>query len=181
MAKKGLQYKLSRVFFIQALLISIAVVLGIFVSAKIFEDVLVKEALQGEAQHYWARFDTDKSAPRPDTLNLIGYIAVDGDFSEVPTSLKDLGPGYFRTELNGKKPIVYIEDRANARLFLVFDEEQVSALAFYFGIVPLSLALIVIYLLSWYSYRQSRQAVSPVIKLARLRKTPVINCSFDPK
>lgn len=167
MASKGLQHKLSRVFVLQALLISIAIVLGIFISAKIFEMVLVKRALEGEASHYWARYDEDSGAPRPDTLNLLGYIAVNGDLSDVPAGLKHLPPGYRRVPLNGKEPLVYIEDRGDVRLFLVFDEEQVSGLAFYFGIVPLSIALVIIYLLSWFSYRQSRQAVSPVISLAQ--------------
>lgn len=167
MAKTGLQHKLSRVFVLQALLISVAIVLGIFISAKIFEKVLVKRALEGEASHYWERYDRDTNAPRPDTLNLLGYIAIDGDFSEVPVGLRELQPGYRRVPLDGKEPLVYVEDRNGSRLFLVFDEEQVSGLAFYFGIVPLTVALIIIYLLSWYSYRQSRQAVSPVIRLAQ--------------
>lgn len=167
MAKAGLQHKLTRVFLLQALLISVAIVLGIFVSAQIFENFLVKEALEGEAGHYWARYDREPGAARPDTLNLLGFLAVDGDFSEVPPELAGLQPGYRRVEMNGKEPLIYIEDHAGARLFLVFDEEQVSELAFYFGIVPLSLALIAIYLLSWFSYRLSRQAVSPVVRLAQ--------------
>ena len=132
MPKTGLQHKLSRVFVLQALLISIAIVLGIFISAKIFEKVLVKRALEGEASHYWARYDKDSSAPRPDTLNLLGYIAVNGDFSEVPAGLRALQPGYRRVPLDGKEPLVYVEDQGSARLFLVFDEEQVTGLAFYF-------------------------------------------------
>ena len=167
MAKKGLQHKLTRVFLLQALLISVAVILGIFAAAQIFENVLVKEALEGEATHYWSRYAKEDNAPRPNTLNLLGYLAIDGDYSEVPENLKGLAPGYQRVSIDGKEPLVYVEDRDNARLFLVFDEEQVSNLAFYFGIVPLSLALIVIYLLSWFSYRQSRQAVSPIVRLAQ--------------
>lgn len=166
--KKGLQHKLTRVFLLQALLISVAVVLGIFVSAKIFENVLVKEALEGEAAHYWARYEEDNAAAVPDTLNLLGYTAVGGDMTGIPGELRSLRPGYHRMQLSGgTEPLVYVEDRADVRLFLVFDEEQVASLAFYFGIVPLSLALIVIYLLSWFSYRQSRRAVSPIIRLAQ--------------
>jgi len=164
---RGLQYKLTRVFLLQALLISAAVVLGIFISAQIFENVLVKEALEGEADHFWERYEDDKSAARPDTLNLLGHLAVEGDLAEVPPALKELEPGYVRVPVDGKEPLVYIEDKGNARLFLVFDEEQVSGLAFYFGIVPLSIALIIIYLLSWVSYRLSRRAISPIVRLAQ--------------
>lgn len=165
-SKKGLQHKLTRVFLLQAALVSVAIVLGIFISAQIFENVLVKKALEGEADHFWQRYEDNPLAARPDTLNLLGFLAVAGDFSEVPPGLRDLGPGYARVAMEGKEPLVYVEDKSSVRLFLVFDEEQVSGLAFYFGIVPLSIALIIIYLLSWLSYRLSRQAISPVVRLA---------------
>lgn len=165
--RKGLQHKLTRVFLLQALLISAAIALGIYVSAKIFENVLVKEALKGEASHFWDRYARDADAAWPDTLNLHGYLAVGGEFSAVPAELKDIPPGYRRVSMGSKNPLVYIENKDNARLYLVFDEQQVSGLAFYFGIVPLSIALIVIYLLSWFSYRLSRQAISPVVRLAQ--------------
>ena len=140
-ASSGLQHKLSRVFALQALLISIAIILGIFISAEIFENVLVKKALEGEASHYWEKYEKENGAPTPDTLNLLGYISIAGDQSGIPAGLRDLKPGYHRAELNGKEPIVYVEDHGDARLYLVFDEEQVSGLAFYFGIVPLSISV----------------------------------------
>lgn len=148
-------------------MISAAIALGIFVSAKIFENALVKEALKGEAGHFWALYGKDTDVAWPNTLNLLGYLAVGGDASAVPAELKDLPPGYTRVSIGSKEPLVYIENKGNARLYLVFDEQQVSGLAFYFGIVPLSIALIVIYLLSWFSYRLSRQAISPVVRLAQ--------------
>ena len=53
------------------------------------------------------------------------------------------------------------------RLFLLFKQEQVDSLAFWFGVVPLALVLAVVYLIAWTTYRTSRRAVSPVIWLAR--------------
>lgn len=165
--RKGLQKRLTRVFLLQAALVSAAIVLGIYISAQIFENVLVRQALEGEADHFWQRLENDPRAARPDTLNLIGYLARDGNFSEVPARLRDLQPGYQRVALDGKEPLIYVEDNGDYRVFLVFDEQQVSALAFYFGIVPLSIALIIIYVLSWLSYRLTRQAVSPLVLLAQ--------------
>jgi signal transduction histidine kinase len=130
--------------------------------------VLVREALLGEASHFWKNYRQQPDFPKPDTLNLKGYLAVDQQYDNVPVQLKLLKPGYFRTDLNGRKPIVYVEDRGNARLYLIFDEQQVAALAFYFGVVPLSLVLVLIYLFAWLSYQQSREAISPVIKLAHI-------------
>ena len=167
MAKRGLRYKLLRAFLLQIGLISIATLFGVLAAAKVVEDLLVRTALEGEAAHFWNLYQKNSDQPRPDTMNLAGYLAVDNDFSEVPESLRRLQPGYVRTQLDGRHPIVYVEDRNNARLFLVFDEEQVAELSFFFGVVPLSLVLGLIYLFAWLSYRQASQAVSPVVKLAR--------------
>jgi signal transduction histidine kinase len=168
MSRNGLHYKLIKAFLLQILLISLATLLGVYSAEKIVENVLVRQALVGEADHFWKRFQQNPDFPKPDTLNLKGYLAIENNFLDIPKQLRQLRPGYFRTDFNGRKPIVYIEDQGNARLYLIFDEEQVAALAFYFGVVPLSLVLVLIYLFAWLSYRQSRNAISPVIKLARI-------------
>jgi signal transduction histidine kinase len=166
MKKQGLHNKLIKAFLVQILLISLATLLGVFSAEKIVEKVLVRQALVGEAAHFWMRYQQNPDFPTPDTLNLKGYLAVDNSFANIPEPLQQKLPGYFRADLNGRKPIVYIEDHGSTRLYLVFDEEQVANLAFYFGVVPLSLVLLLIYLFAWLSYRQSRNAISPVIKLA---------------
>lgn len=168
MSKQGLQYKLIKAFLLQILLISVATLMGVFAAAKIVEDVLVREALQGEAGHFWERYRQHQDFPVPDTLNMSGYLAPNGDFSEVPDALRKLQPGFGRAQIDGRQPIVYIEDDDHDRLYLVFDEQQVAALSFYFGVVPLSLVLVLIYVFAWMSYRQSREAISPVIALAHL-------------
>jgi signal transduction histidine kinase len=50
---------------------------------------------------------------------------------------------------------------------LLFKQEQVDSLAFWFGMAPLALVLAVVYLIAWTTYRTSRRAISPVIWLAR--------------
>lgn len=167
MAKQGLHYKLIRAFLLQIGLISAATLFGVFATAKVVEEVLVRNALEGEAAHFWSLYQETPTFPLPNTMNLIGYLASDGDYGAVPASLRTLKPGYVRAELEGRHPIIYVEDKNNARLFLVFDEEQVSELSFYFGVVPLSLVLILIYFFAWLSYRQTSRAISPVVKLAR--------------
>lgn len=168
MSKQGLQYKLIKAFLLQILLISVATLMGVFAAAKIVEDVLVREALQGEADHFWERYRQNRNFPAPDTLNMSGYLASNGDFSKVPGALRALQPGFGRALIEGRQPIVYIEDNDDSRLYLVFDEQQVAALSFYFGVVPLSLVLVLIYVFAWMSYRQSRDAISPVISLAHI-------------
>ncbi|MDO8941033.1 MAG: HAMP domain-containing sensor histidine kinase [Methylicorpusculum sp.] len=168
MPKQGLHYKLIKAFLWQILLISGATLLGVFAAAKIVEDVLVREALQGEAAHFWSLYQTHADFPRPNTANMKGYLAKEGDDSEVPPGLRHLTPGFGRANMEGRHPIVYVENNGTDRLYLAFDEQQVAALSFYFGTVPLSLVLVLIYLFAWLAYQQSKKAISPVIKLAEV-------------
>jgi signal transduction histidine kinase len=161
-----LRRNLVRVFLMQALAISVAVVLGVFAAAKIVEQVLVNEALDGEAEHYWALHAANPEYPRPNTRNLRGYLRHPQHGDSIPEWLSDLEPGFRRVETANGDPLVHVSDQAGARLYLVFDEIQVSRLAFYFGVAPLSLVLLLVYTLTFIGYRLSRSAVSPVVQLA---------------
>ena len=165
--KGGLNTKLVRVFVLQVLAISVATILGVYAAAIVVERVLVQEALNGEAEHFWENFREDGDFPLPNTNNLRGYMARRSDFSGVPAWLVDQPPGFHRVrEGPDSEPVVHVSDHGGNRLYLVFDEVQVSALAFYFGIAPLTAVLLLIYLLTWLGYLMSRRAVSTVVQLA---------------
>lgn len=157
---------LVRVFALQALAISVAVVLGVFAAAKVVEQVLVHEALDGEAEHYWALFEQDPAFARPNTRNLLGYLRHPRYGDEIPGWLAGLEPGFQRVKTREGEPLVHVSDRGEARLYLVFDEIQVSRLAMYFGVAPLSLVLLLVYTVTFIGYRLSRSAVSPLVQLA---------------
>lgn len=157
---------LVRVFLLQALAISVAVVVGVFAAAKVVEHMLVNEALDGEAEHYWALYDHDPEFTRPNTRNLIGYLRHPQHGDDIPAWLADLEPGFQRVKSVEGEPLVHVSDRGAARLYLVFDEIQVSRLGFFFGVAPLSLVLLLVYTLTYIGYRLSRSAVSPLVQLA---------------
>ena len=185
MAKSNtnLQAKLVKVFLIQVALISLVAIAGIYAAKATLQDVLVRAALEGEAQHFWDMRSEDSDFPLPNTMNLKAYMAEGNDYSHLPPSLQELGPGLQRTELGGQQPIVYVEDKANRRLYLIFDEVKVSRLALVFGLLPLALVLVVLYLLAWIAYRQSHKAVSPIMKLSRavnLQSGSVIGRVYQP-
>ncbi|SKA87101.1 Signal transduction histidine kinase [Thiothrix eikelboomii] len=163
----GIYQKLIRVFVLQMLFISVITVLGVYTAALIVEKVMIKTALEGEARHYWTWLDQDPQHPTPNTDNLRGYRAKQGELSAVPIELRAMQPGYKRVKIAQAEPLVYVEDRGDTRLFLVFDEDSVGKLSFYFGVVPLSLALMVIYLSAWVAYRLSRRTLSPLVSLAQ--------------
>jgi signal transduction histidine kinase len=173
-ARLGLQHRLTRAYVLQVLLISGATVLGVMGTAMIMEEVLLKQALVKEATYFWQQRAEDPRHPRPNTRHLLGYLDGPRVQDTIPEELRPLEPGYQRVQLNDSDPIVYIEDRGEARLYLVFDEKRVAELATVFGVAPLILVLLLIYLSSFLTWRKSRQLVSPVVQLAdALRRTPV--------
>ncbi|MEM1081381.1 MAG: HAMP domain-containing sensor histidine kinase [Pseudomonadota bacterium] len=170
--KGSINSKLVRVFLAQILAISIATIVGVYGAALVVENVLVREALKGEAEHFWEFHGRDMTFPLPHTNNLRGYLAPNGDVSTVPPYLADLDPGFQRIATgDGANPVVHVTEQDGHRLFLVFDEVQVSNLAFYFGIAPLTAVLLVIYMLAWLGYVLSRRAVSAVVQLAEAVRT----------
>jgi signal transduction histidine kinase len=171
MSRSGtLRTNLVRVFLLQVLAISVAVVLGVFGAAKVVENILVSEALDGEADHYWALYQANPNHPRPNTLNLHGYLRQAEYGDEVPAWLAKAEPGFGRIDNGSSRPLVHVSDHSSqwgdARLYLVFDEIQVSRLAMFFGVAPLSLVLLLVYTVAWFGYRLSRNAVSPLVQLA---------------
>lgn len=165
--KTNIQSKLIKVFLIQIALISAMTVAGVFAAQFLVERVLMRAALQGEADHYWSLQAEQPNPPLPNTLNLLGYLSVNGDQSRVPEAFHNLAPGLQRVVIGERNPIVYVEDRQAQRLYLVFDEVNVSKLSLLFGVLPLAGVLVVLYLLAWLGYRQSHKAVSPLVKLAK--------------
>jgi len=162
----GLRRKL-RTAFVQAAAISIAAVLGVVGASAVLKHVLIQRALQQEAAHYWQRLQADPRAPVPDTYNMTGYLLPPQTVAGLPAPLRALGVGYHALPRSEGGSLVLVEERQGMRLFLLFKQEQVDSLAFWFGVVPLVLVLGAVYLTAWLTYRSSRRAVSPVIWLAR--------------
>jgi signal transduction histidine kinase len=162
----GVRARLGRAFALQVALISVAVVGGVFATAWIVEDVLSREALEGEAEHFWTRLAEDPHHAIPDTDNMTGYLSRAPDHVDVPAALRAVQPGLHRVQFGDGTPLVYVSDGSAGRLYLVFNQQQVSNLTLYFGVLPLSVILLFIYALSFVTYRLSQRAVSPLVDLA---------------
>ncbi len=161
----GLGHRIWKAFIFQALLISITAILGVFAARYVLSDVLIKAALQDEADYFWANYRQDNNFSRPNTNNLNAYLS---GVDPVPAALSDLSPGFHEMQKQDVDLyIIYVTEQDGKRLWLAFDGKQVSELATFFGLIPLAIVLVVIYLSSWLGYRFSRQAISPVVKLAR--------------
>jgi len=172
----SLRRKIWAAFILQIAAISCATVLGVYGASAVLKDVLIQRALTDAAQHFRARLAKDRGAGLPDTYNMQGYLQRAGEPEAVlPERLRGLEPGYYSLPAERGGSLVLVQDGAGGRLLLEFDAEQVNALAFFFGAVPLVLVLIVIYIIAWATYRISRRAVSPVIWLAGVVQ------NWDPK
>jgi hypothetical protein len=86
--ERRIRRRLGRDLILQALLISLAVIVGVFVATRLVEDVLIEQALEGEAEHYWQRDAKSPGAALPDTLNLTAYR--EGMDNGIPDELRDL-------------------------------------------------------------------------------------------
>lgn len=163
MPDHGLTRRLARELLRQAFYISLAVLVSMFVAGKLIEDVLIKQALEGEADYYWKRVQQHGARDLPDTQNLTIYR--EGVADGIPSDLAVLEPG-FHSRKEPRDVTIYVGQRGTERIVLVFEAEQVDELVFLFGIIPLAIALVVIYLSTYMAYRVSRRAVSPVVRLA---------------
>jgi signal transduction histidine kinase len=166
--RSGLRRKIWVAFILQAAAISFAAVLGVYGASAVLKHVLIQRALQEEALHFWARRDDDPRAEVPDTYNMNGYLVGADQLRALPEPLQPLKPGFHSLPRAQGGSLVLVEDRAGQRLFLLFKQEQVDSLAFWFGMAPLALVLAVVYIIAWSTYRASKRAVSPVIWLANL-------------
>jgi signal transduction histidine kinase len=164
--RTGVRVRLGRAFALQIVLISVAVIGGVFAIAYVVSGVLSRQALEGEATHFFERIRANPEQPLPDTANMIGFLARGEDASLVPESLRSERPGYRRIAFEGQRPLLYVVDGPPGRLYLVFQQERVSDLVLYFGIIPGALVLLVIYAMSFVTYRLSARAVSPLVELA---------------
>ena len=166
---RGLRGRLWVAFVMQTVAIALATLLGVYAAMLVLRDVLIQRALVEEAQHFWSRLERDPSSALPDTYNMQGYLRAPGeDGARTPDYLRDLPPGYHNIHSPGVDELVLVRDHDGHRLWLVFDQHQVDRLALWFGLVPLTLVLGAVYLVSWTTYRASRRAVSPVIRLAEV-------------
>lgn len=151
---------------LQALLIALVAVLGIGFASVVIEQFLVREALNRETTHFWNNYEINQNHPAPNTGNLKGYLTEIEDESEMPPELQGYGLGYHKVHGQRAHSLLYTSEKHGKRLHLLFDGKSVLRLAIFFGIFPLTIVLILIYVAAWWVYRESTVLLSPIIWLA---------------
>ncbi|MEE7546480.1 HAMP domain-containing histidine kinase [Xanthomonas sp. Kuri4-1] len=162
----GLPRKIRIAFILQAALAGLAVVLGGYLVTMVIKYSLVRTVLSDEASHFWRVHAAAPAQPPPNTLNIRGYLVpANGPVSALPLALRPLNAGFHELASDGQ--LVYVDQRPQGRLYLVFLRSQAERLALWFGLVPVLLILLAVYGASWLTYRISKRLVSPVNWLAR--------------
>jgi len=171
----GLRRKIWVAFILQMTAISFAAVLGVYASATVIEDVLVKRILQHDADYFLDRVARDPASLPPDTYFVRGFLEKPGsEHGDVPAPFRGLGLGYHRAD--GERPyVVYVADSPAGRLYLSLDATRTRSLVLLFGMALCGLIIVIVYLTTWMTYRASRRALSPVIALANAVR------DWDPK
>jgi signal transduction histidine kinase len=162
----GLTHKINRAFLLQAFLISVAAVLGVYFAKIAIEEILIKQAILSESEYFWENYDRNKQFPLPDTKNLTGYFNRN---RLPPIMLTDTpsSPGYYDYKSEENHYVLHLSKRGPDTLYLVYYRGQVDALILYYGIFPLFTVLLILYLSLWLTYRFSHRAISPIVWLAK--------------
>lgn len=174
---------LTKQWLLQSLFIIFAVLVSIFTITWILEKSLVKQAMELEADAFISHYKEDNTFPLPRTRNLMGYLSNSGSTPLLPIEIKDLSPGLYPKMLISGRDVpvpVYIRDFEGNRLYLIFEGANIDRLVGVFGLIPMSILLILIYGSSWIAYKLTWRAASPILSLARnLRNSEPDNFSLD--
>ena len=162
--KAEIARRFTKAITVQLLMVGLAAVLGTWGAGWIMKELLVRQALKTEADYYWEQKTNDIDFPVPDTRNLTGFL---GGSGKIPLELEGLSPGFHELSASVNFSLAHVSERDGTKLVLVFEGEQVRELALWFGLVPLALVLIIVYISVYLGYRFYRSSVSPVIRLAK--------------
>lgn len=166
MAKRsGLLGKLTRAFWLQVGLITLAAILGVFLAKLMIEERLVKNAILEEADYFWKYYFGDDEFNLPDTKNLTAYF----DPKLLPPIIQEelpTEPGFYEFSDLSNRLVLHISRQQQETLYLVYYRGQVDALVLYYGLFPLLVVLTILYLTLWLAYRYSRRTISPLTRLA---------------
>ncbi|MEB1611382.1 signal transduction histidine kinase [Xanthomonas campestris] len=157
----GLSRKIRLAFLLQVALAGLAIVLGGYLLSFVIKYSLVRTVLADEAVHFWQMRKSAPNNPPPNTRNIQGYFSPTGQGRDTaPAALQRLSPGF--REVAAADALVYVDQRPEGRLYLVFPRSRAAHLTLWFGVVPAMLVLLAIYGVFWVTYQTSRRLVSPI-------------------
>jgi hypothetical protein len=127
-------------FILQAVMASIAIIVGIYAAGSVVKHRLAAERMRAEAASYWAGRAADPAFPLPLTSTVSGYFLPAGaDRARLPAELRAAKPGF--DTLPGDGRMLLVEARPAGRLYLTMSFELVDQLVLWTAIASNLLAL----------------------------------------
>lgn len=161
----GLPRRIKLAFIGQALTASLVIVLGIVLGGVAVRQALLYERLQAEAAAFWDGYRADPVHPLPRNALMTGHLQRAGVGNDaLPEGLRGLPPG-LRSSMPGKE-VVFVDRQPEGAFYLVFRPLLVDRAIFWTAISAILLALLVVYVTTWLTYRTSKRLVTPVSWLA---------------
>ncbi|WP_226470390.1 sensor histidine kinase [Luteimonas panaciterrae] len=162
---QGLPRKLRYAFILQAVLMSLAIAIGIVVAGAIVREMASVERLRAEAQYYWTGRATNPRFPLPTTSTVRSYFLAPGASpNALPRELRGIQPGV--SKLPGTRYKVLLEQRPQGRLYIVMSFPVTDATVIWTATISILLALLAVVAATWVTYRISKRLVTPVNWLA---------------
>ncbi len=150
--------------------ISVVTALGVYASASSVRQAVARQELDREATYLAGQLASDPHTPMPDTWLIRGYLQRPGQTDAVvPPDLRGLPPGYHDVRRpDDTLGTVRVSDTPHGRLYLLFNNDRPNRVVMLFGLIPVVLVVLIVYLATYLTYRGSRRALSPVVELARV-------------
>jgi signal transduction histidine kinase len=163
--RQGLPRRLRYAFILQAVTASFAIVIGIYAAGVIVKDLLAGERMRAEAASYWDARGRIADASLPDEAHVQGtFLEAGGDPARLPVEWRALPAGI--VDLPGQRSKVLVDPRPEGILYLTMSFGFVDRVILWTGVASMLIALLVLYLVTWLTYRTSKRLVTPVNWLA---------------
>lgn len=171
--------KIRSILVVRGVLLTLLAMISVVFSTLALEHMLIKNALEAEAKYFWNEYNKNPQFPAPNTWNLKSYLIdlqLTSQSNSQPASqgrsqkkenelfshLIELKLGFTRLKDQPGYTLLYKTKQENRQLLLIFDGENVRSLAVFLGIIPLTLFLLLSYLVGWVFYRKAQQVLSPI-------------------
>lgn len=153
--------------FIRQVLLAIVVLVVVAVAASLVALNSISETrLRQEADWFWQARASNALVEPPHSRLLQGYLIADGQADTLlPAALRGLAPGFHR--LPGSNVLVLVQDGPKGRLYLHYQRFGLFEMGLWLALTPLLVALLILLINAWATYRMARRIVSPVDWLAR--------------
>ncbi len=162
----GLPRKIKLAFITQALIGSIVITVGIVLAGIVVRQKVVEERIRQEASAFWQAYQRDPSHRLPSSSTMSSYVVIPGvSQPELPAELRNLG-GTGMQRLPDSRRLVYVDQRPQGTLYLIFSAWLADQSVLFTGLVSLVLSLLTSGVLIWLTYRTSKRLVTPVSWLA---------------